>query len=148
MKRKDFRVKDFMTTDLFTVGPGEPIESIARRMDRKRIRHVPVEGDGRQLVGVVSCFEILRQFGQRRRPVGSDPISVREIMDCSPIAVSPDAPIREAIDQMQRNSVDCLPVVSEGRLVGIVTERDFMSITTRMLEGTSITQSNSARDGA
>jgi CBS domain-containing protein len=50
------------------------------------------------------------------------------------VAVPPDTPTLEAIALMRRERVHCLPVVREGRLVGIVTERDFINVAARLLE--------------
>jgi CBS domain-containing protein len=51
-----------------------------------------------------------------------------------PLTVPPETPTLDAITLMRREKVDCLPVVKDGRLVGIVTERDFTNLTARLLE--------------
>jgi len=50
------------------------------------------------------------------------------------ITVGPDTPTLEAISTMRRHQIGCLPVVTGGRLVGIVTEHDFMDIAAELLE--------------
>jgi CBS domain-containing protein len=52
-----------------------------------------------------------------------------------PVSVTPDTPTLAAIDLMRQHGVSCLPVVSEGKLVGVVSESDFMSIAYELLEG-------------
>jgi CBS domain-containing protein len=64
----------------------------------------------------------------------AEPTPVSSIMTTSMVAVPPDTPTLEAIALMRRERVDCLPVVREGRLIGIVTERDFINVAARLLE--------------
>jgi CBS domain-containing protein len=55
-------------------------------------------------------------------------------MDKEPRTVHPDTPTVEAIRSMRENRLACLPVVREGKLVGIVTEHDFIKVASRLLE--------------
>ena len=122
-KQTHLCVEEFMTTDLFTVHEDEAVDLVANLMDWKRIRHIPVENEQGALVGLVSCFEVLRQSV----PVGA--IMVRD-----PLTVPPETSTLDAIMLMRREKVDCLPVVKDGRLVGILTERDFIDVAARLLE--------------
>ncbi len=126
-------VEQVMTSDLFTVRPDDLIDLAANLMDWEHIRHVPVEDQEGHLVGLVSHRQLLRTLA--RREADSGPIAVQEIMTTGPVTASPDLPIREAIARMRLNRVSCLPVVDgEGRLVGIVSERDFIKLTAHLLE--------------
>ena len=60
-------------------------------------------------------------------------LAVKTIMDRDPVSVAPETPTLEAIDLMRQHSVTCLPVVVEDKLVGIVSESDFMSIAHKLL---------------
>ena len=51
-----------------------------------------------------------------------------------PISVSPETPTLDAIDVMRQHEVSALPVVSHGKLVGIVSESDFMPLAYDLLE--------------
>jgi CBS domain-containing protein/gamma-glutamyl:cysteine ligase YbdK (ATP-grasp superfamily) len=123
-----------MKRDLFTVHPEDVIDLAASMMDWESIRHVPVEDDEGQLVGILSHRSLLRALS-RRRP-GADPPAVRDVMNPNPLSVTPETTTIEGIRLMRDRKVGCLPVVSAdgGRLVGIVTETDFMNIAGRMLE--------------
>jgi len=125
------RIGQFMSTDLFTVRENDEIDLAASIMDWERIRHIPVEDDDQRLIGVVSFRKLLRALTERR---GDDPILVRDVMAPDPITATPETSTLEAIGLMREHAVSCLPVVSEGKLVGIVTETDFMKIAGRMLE--------------
>ena len=126
------RVSSFMTTDIFTVHQDELLDLAARMMDWSHIRHVPVEDDNHQLVGLVSHRRMLRfllQDSSRDRQV---PVS--EIMEADPITVSPEASTLEAIRTMKEHRIACLPVVDKNqKLVGIVTDHDFMDVAGQLL---------------
>ena len=127
------RVEDYMTTDLFTVHEQETIEFVAYLMDWQHIRHVLVEDNQHGLVGLVSHRALLRHMAERDAvPEGG--ISVSEIMVEDPISITPDMPTPEAIGLMRKKKVGALPVVREGQLVGIITERDFIEIAGQILD--------------
>lgn len=113
-----------MTTDLFTVHPDEPLDLVANLMDWKRIRHIPVEDEQGKLAGLISCFDVLHHCSPPLRQTDSDPVSVRAVMQLNPLTLPPETLIVEAVDRMRQEKSDYLLVVKEGRLVGIVTERD------------------------
>jgi CBS domain-containing protein len=125
------RVEQYMTTDLFTVQADDPIEMVATLMLWERIRHMPVETKDHHLVGLVSHRAVLRF--QTGGGVAHD-TPVADIMKTELITVTPETPTLEAIRLMRRYRIGCLPVILDGRLVGIVTEEDFMVIASRLLQ--------------
>ncbi|MBA3540640.1 MAG: CBS domain-containing protein [Deltaproteobacteria bacterium] len=125
------RVEQYMTTDLFTVQEDDAVEMVANLMIWERIRHVPVEDKDHKLVGVLTHRAVLRFVmggGSPRRT------AVSEIMKRDVTTVSPETTTVEALRLMRRLRVGCLPVLQDDRLVGIVTEEDFMEIASKMLE--------------
>jgi CBS domain-containing protein len=133
-KQNYLRVEQYMTTHLFTVHEDELVELVAFLMDRKQIRHVLVEDDDHRLVGLVSYRSVLRLVAEASRSDSMQERPVKEIMDPHPVAVSPETPTLEAIQLMREHKVSCLPVVKDEKLVGIVSERDFMPIANQLLE--------------
>jgi len=127
------RVEQYMTTQLFTVHEDELVDMVAFLMDRKTIRHVLVEDDQHRLVGIVSYRSLIRLMAEDFDRAEEAP-PVRAIMERDPISVAPETPTLDAIDLMRRHRVSCLPVVKHGKLVGIVSERDFMPIAYELLE--------------
>ena len=126
-------IGQFMTQDLFTVRPDDIVDFAATLMDWRHVRHVPVEdGDGR-LVGLVSHRSLLRLFAQGRAG-GDKKVTVGEIMDTEPVTVHPDTRTVEAIRTMRNQRLSCLPVIRDEKLVGIVTEHDFIKVASRLLE--------------
>jgi CBS domain-containing protein len=128
------RVEEFMTTDLFTVHEDEPLDLVANLMDWKHVRHIPVEDERGKLVGLISCFEVLRQLERNVSEGTKEAVAVSSIMNKDPLTVTPETATLDAIALLRRAHVDCLPVVKENRLVGIVTERDFINVAARLLE--------------
>ena len=125
------RVEHYMTSDLFTVQADDPIEMVANLMIWERIRHVPVEDGEHRLVGVVTHRAVMRFImsgGSPRRTPVSD-IMKREV-----VTISPETPTLEALRTMRRLRVGCLPVLQDDRLVGLITEEDFMDLASKLLE--------------
>jgi len=127
-------VEEIMTTDLFTVHQDEPLELVANLMDWNRVRHVPVEDEQGRLVGLLSVFEVLRRLEQNAMQGQAEPVAVSQVMQRQPLVILPDTPTLAAIAMMRRNKVDCLLIVKEGRLIGLLTERDFIHVAARLLE--------------
>ena len=137
-ERTDWRescrtVGQVMTTDLFSVHPEDLVDLAANLMEWEHIRHVPVEDEQGRLVGIVSHRALLRMVA-RGTAKASEPVAVREIMRPNPITVDPATETLDAIDLMRREHVSCLPVVDGGKLVGIVTEHDFIEVARDLLE--------------
>ena len=134
-RMQDTHVEDYMSTDLFTVHQEEAVEFVARLMDWQRIRHVLIEDEQHRLVGLVSHRSLLRYLAEKSDNNSADetrPIS--DIMIADPISVPPDAPTAEAVRLMRSRKIGALPVVREGQLVGIITERDFIEIAGQLLD--------------
>jgi CBS domain-containing protein/gamma-glutamylcysteine synthetase len=128
------RIEQLMTTSLFTVHEEELVDMVAFLMERNQIRHVLVEDDAHSLVGLVSYRSVLRLMAEGFDPSTDQAPAVKDIMERNPTSVSPETPTLEAIDLMRSQKVSCLPVVNDGKLVGIVSERDFMPLAYDLLQ--------------
>jgi CBS domain-containing protein len=128
------KVEQFMSTDLFTVQEDEPIDLVASLMDWEKIRHVPVEDHEHRLVGLVSYRSLIHLLAQGELWKRGAPVPVGDVMKRDLITVSPETTTHEAILLMKERRIGSLPVVKDGRLIGIVTERDFMDIASELLE--------------
>jgi acetoin utilization protein AcuB len=124
------RVKDFMTKAPVTVRAGARARDAAETMRTRKIRHLPVLEGGR-VVGIVTDRD-LRQIvfdpAIRERLGGADErladLTVRDVMTWGVVTVRPDTAIRDAAWLMREQRLGALPVLQQGRLVGILTERD------------------------
>lgn len=124
------RVEQVMSSRLFTVGPDDVVDLAASLMDWKHIRHIPVEENG-QLVGLLSSRALLRIIADG----GSEKtVAVRDVMRTEVVTIGPEETPLRAIDLMKEHSLGVLPVVQDGKLIGIVSERDFLTIAGRVLK--------------
>ncbi|MEM9694985.1 MAG: CBS domain-containing protein, partial [Myxococcota bacterium] len=127
-------VGQFMSTDLFTVRPSDPVDLAARMMDWRQIRHVPVEDDHGKLVGLLSFRDLLRLVAQGR-PGPDEEIQAQDCMRRNPMTVRADTPTLEALEFMQDKNIGSLPVVDDDdRLIGLVTVYDLLEIAGKVLE--------------
>jgi len=126
-------VEEFMTTDLFTVQKDDILELVANLIEWRRIRYIPVEDDSKHLVGLVTMRMVFREYNDVIHQKSSGSTSVEDLMIKNPITIHPEASILEAIEIMDQQRIGCLPVVKNNRLVGIITEQNYMTITKRLL---------------
>ncbi len=124
-------VGQIMTRDLFTVRPGDLVDLAASVMTWEHIRHVPVEDDEGHLVGLVSHRDLLKLVGRGTAP---SPMAVERIMKRDVLTVSPKTSTLEALRLMRDARVGCVPVVEDGRLVGLVTETDLLTVAAAIME--------------
>lgn len=128
-----YKVEQIMTTDLYTVTEDEPVDLVASLMDWEKIRHVPVEDSDNRLVGLVSYRSLIHLLAQGEFANRDEPIPVSEVMRRELTTVEPGTTTLEAVRLMKQGGIGSLPVVKDGRLIGIVTERDFMDIASELL---------------
>ena len=110
-------VKSRMTSQVRTVRPTLPIEEARHELLHHGVHHLPVTLDGR-LVGIVSDRDL-------RSPPRKAQF-VKDVMTTKPIVVSPALPVDEAARVMRKNQINSLPVVRNGKLVGILTASDVL----------------------
>jgi CBS domain-containing protein len=126
-------VEQFMATDLFTVRPDDVLELAASLMEWRHVRHVPVEDDSGHLVGLISHRDLVHLFAHGKMD-GKRSVAVREIMKTDLITVTTDTPTLDALNLMRDKGIGSLPVVSDGKLVGIVTAYDFLTVSSKLFE--------------
>ena len=127
------KVSQFMATDLFTVRPDDIVDFAATLMDWRRVRHIPVEGDDGELIGLVSHRALLRLVAEGKLG-GEHKVTVREIMTGDPVTIDSDTTTVDAIRLMRTSKVACLPVVENGKLLGLITEHDLIVVASHLLE--------------
>jgi serine phosphatase RsbU (regulator of sigma subunit) len=113
-----------MTTDPARVAPDQPVQAALELMNSRRVGAVLVADAEDRLVGIFTERDFLRQ-ASRERDWHTSPI--REWMSPYPYTIHPDAGWEEAVASLERLRVRHLPVVENGKLVGIVTTRGLMA---------------------
>jgi CBS domain-containing protein/ribosome-associated translation inhibitor RaiA len=115
------RLQEIMSTDVVTIGPDESAENAWLRMQRKRIRHLLVVEGGR-LVGVLSERDLGGRNGSQLRKART----VRELMTAQTATATPTTTLRQAANLMRGRLIGSLPVLDDGKIVGIVTATDVL----------------------
>ena len=108
-------VKSLMTKSVVTVSERAAASKVRELMARRRLRHVLV-CDSNRLVGIISD----RDLHSRPAATASD------VMTANPLNVSPDSLVGPAITLIVKNRISCLPVVSDDRLLGVLTTTDLL----------------------
>jgi CBS domain-containing protein len=132
---KDLRVRDVMSENPKTLGRNDQLSLADDVMRAERIRHLPVLDEDGKLCGIVSQRDMFRGALAQARGYGTAAqgkvlamLRVKEVMTTEVITVPPDAALAEAARSMLERKIGCLPVLEGGRLVGILTESDFVAL--------------------
>ncbi len=127
-------VKDYMTRHPIMIEPDKRVTEAQKLMGESSIRHMPVVGDGKRLLGLITqerlqiapeklsslnVWEITRYLAD---------LTVKKVMikkdDLHTINL--DATVEDAAALMSQNKISCLPVVEDGIVVGVLTETDLL----------------------
>jgi CBS-domain-containing membrane protein len=135
MEKPALQVKDIMTREVQSVGRNDQLAVADTLMKQSRIRHLPVlDGDG-MVCAVVSQRDLFRGallralgFGGRAEDTMLRQVAVKEVMSDKIHTATPDTPVAEAARVMIDRKIGCLPVVEGQKLVGLVTETDFVRL--------------------
>ena len=126
-------IEEFMTRDVFTVEKDDIPELVASIMDWQKIRFVPVEDKKGRLVGLVSARKLIRYLTDKADSHQHGDTTVADLMIRELITISPDKTVMEAMQMMKKHHAGCLPVVKNGKLVGIISEGSFLNVTANLL---------------
>ena len=133
-------VSDIMTREVITLSEEDNLSGVSEGMERFRFRHLPVV-DGKKLVGIITHRNLLRVAAstlepgsERKTEAFNERLFARDVMLRDPKTVREDTRVVDAARLMWNEKIGCLPVVTDGkRLVGIVTEADFVLLAIRFL---------------
>ena len=129
-----YRVADWMSTPPILARPTTTLADAQRIMEHRKVRRLPVVEDGR-LVGIFTWGDL-----RAAQPSVATTLSVHEwralleqatIAECmtpDPVTIAPDAPVLEAAQRMLDHKIGGLPVVADGRVLGVITESDLFRL--------------------
>ncbi len=139
------RAQDVMTTGVATIRSDASIAEAVRRMVDDRISGLPVVDAGGEIVGMLTEGDLLRRVELATLPqrpawlnflrgpdlaaeeyVRTHTRTVADLMTPEPVTVDAAAPLQEVVGEMQRHRVRRVPVLRDGRLVGIVSRADLV----------------------
>jgi CBS domain-containing protein len=127
-------VRDLMQREVTTLDADDTLDLADDIMRLGRVRHFPIVSGG-VLVGVLSQRDLFRaaassllqlHWESSRAVLAAVP--VKAVMSTDVHAIGPDRPLRDAVAMMLREKIGCLPVVEDGRLVGLVSESDALRL--------------------
>ncbi|PKF50886.1 CBS domain-containing protein [Enterovibrio nigricans] len=131
-------VIDMMTPAPLTLSIKHTINDAKCLMDSKRIRHIPIASDNNRLEGLVTQRDILaaQSSSLEKSLSDNDPMqaTLDRFIDRTLFTVTPAAGLKAAALYMQKHKIGCLPVVQHDKLVGIITDSDFVAIAITLIE--------------
>ncbi len=135
------RVRDIMVTRVYALKETDTLDVFRFMVESRRVRHAPVVNDEAEVVGLLTHRDLLATSVSTLAEIDGDEqwallkaISVADVMKTPVTTIEPDAALEVAAAIMLERKYGCLPVVSDGKLVGIVTESDFVRLTLRLLQ--------------
>jgi CBS domain-containing membrane protein len=135
MTNRPTLVRDLMTHDVITLERNEKLLVADDVMRLGRIRHLPiVDGDG-ALAGIVSQRDLFHSglmkalgYGSHAQRSALDLLVVKEAMKTEVVTTTPETPLVDAAKLMFERKIGCLVVLEAGKVVGILTEGDFVKL--------------------
>ncbi|MGY5708039.1 CBS domain-containing protein [Vibrio cincinnatiensis] len=141
------KVEDMMTRNPHTLLRTHTLADARHMMEALDIRHIPIVDANRKLLGVITHRDVLAAqesslYNQNAETSYTEETPLYEVMHTGVMSVAPQAGLKESAIYMQKHKVGCLPVVSKGELVGIITDSDFVTIAINLLELQEDTEPN------
>ena len=134
------RVCDLMATEVITLEVEDTLDLADDLMRLGRIRHMPIVDREGRLVGLVSQRDLFRaaissvlRFRAQAEREWLAGISVRSVMTTNVFSVTPDTSVRSAVELMLAKRIGCLPIVENGRVIGLLSEQDCLQYLDRLL---------------
>lgn len=133
---REVAVGDVMTANPSCISPEATLLELVKLFHAKEFRHPLVTDADGNLVGVVSDRDVIRCFGPGRYPAEDilKGITAADIMSTDLVTISPEAPLEQAIELLCGYGINCLPVVSNAKLVGILTSTDLYVVLEMLLK--------------
>ncbi|MBT8179509.1 MAG: CBS domain-containing protein, partial [Eudoraea sp.] len=113
-------VRDFITSRIFTAHEKDSAQLVLKMMEWKHIHHAPILDSNRNLSGLLTWTDVSHYLEQPEALKKS----IKELMQTELITVTADTSLKEAKSLMDSNKIHCLPVVSDKKLIGIITSND------------------------
>ncbi len=124
-----FTVAEIMTREPYTLGPDDTLATARQLLAEHHIRHIPILSAEGNLIGIVSQRDVLAASGPR-----GDQLALSAIMTAPAQTVEESSNLRGTALHLQKNKLGCLPVLRKGKLVGIITDSDFVAIAINLME--------------
>ncbi len=123
-------IQSIMSSELITAKASEPLTVIRKIFEANKFHHIPIIGNNGELLGIISREDyykvayVLSVEGMKQK---FQSLEAQDIMTKYPLHLDPDDTIGLAADIFLANKFHALPIVEDGRLVGIVTSHDLLA---------------------
>jgi CBS domain-containing protein len=124
-------IENLMATEMISAAPEETVQAVAERLARNRIGAVVVL-DGTRLAGIFSERDLLTRVVGEHRDLGTT--RVGEVATRDVVTIDAEQPVRSVVETFRAGRFRHLPVVRDGRAVGILSTRDFLAFVVEGLE--------------
>ena len=135
---KTLLVRDVMTKDVVTLERNEKLTVADDVMRLGRIRHLPIVDEDGAMAGIVSQRDLFHSglmralgYGSHAKDRAMDLLVLKEAMKTEVVTITPAAPLAEAAKTMLERKIGCVVVVEGKKIVGILTESDFVKLALR-----------------
>jgi len=133
-----FNLSAIMSTDLVTVQLSASLAEARELMQENRFHHLPVVNEGGDFVGLLTQSDVLAATDSILRDaenrLSAKNIPIEDVMVRNVATISEVASVRQAALFLEKYRIGCLPVVTDGKLVGIITDTDFVAVAINLLE--------------
>ena len=132
-----FSIDAIMSTDLITLAPADTVAEARNLMHTHRIHHLPVVEEDK-LIGLVTLTNVLAATDSFLRDsenrIHANEVCVKDIMVTDIATIDEHASLRQAALFIEKHQIGCLPIVTDGKLRGIITDTDFVGVAINLLE--------------
>ena len=126
------QVRQYMTAEPQTLEITQSLLDAVLLLRRSHLRHIPIVENG-HLLGILTDRDVARSAPSRLTPLPEEEYNrvfegtqVGKVMTKEPFSTTPDSPLGEAVVLIYTRRLGCLPVLEEGKLVGIITVTDML----------------------
>ncbi|KGJ92216.1 CBS domain-containing protein [Thalassotalea sp. ND16A] len=134
-------ISKIMSTDVFTLTPEQSLSDARLMMTENRIRHIPIVDQQQLLVGIISQRDVLAAEESSLYGIKTDlriereqQIKIGDFYHKKLVTIPPQATVHQAALYLQKHKIGCLPVVENNKLLGLVTDSDFVNVAINLLE--------------
>lgn len=133
-----FSLDTIMSTDLITLRPKATLAEARTLMQSNRIHHLPVVDNDDELVGLVTLTNVLAATDSILRDpdsrIHAADVRAEDVMVTEIATIDEHASLRQAALFLEKHNIGCLPIVTDGKLRGIITDSDFVAVAINLLE--------------
>ncbi len=124
MKMQVVRVKEIMTREVHSIDRNLGVEVALELMADKRVRRLPVVSNTGRVIGIITREDARTALERCRSDTDAKPPAINDVMTHNVVTIGPDESIAKAAQLMVKRRIGALPVISDGKMIGILTESD------------------------